>query len=70
MLVGVHTLALTAVQLSKHESIQKRMLRSMLGWIRIQDETWHDTRSRMKTKVATALHQHPIETWTPTDSMG
>ena len=64
MLSGLHTLALTAVQLSKLESIQRRMLRSMVGWIRIQDETWHDAKSRMNTRVATALRQHPIETWT------
>ena len=64
MLFGLHILALTAVQLSKLEPIQRRMLRSMVGWIRIQDETWHDTMSRMKTRVATALRQHPIETWT------
>ena len=55
---GLHTLALTGVQLSKLDSIQTRMLRSMVGWIRIQDESWHDTR------VAKALHQHPIEAWT------
>ena len=64
MLFGLHTLALTAVQLSKLESIQRRMFRSMVGWIRIQDETWHDTMSRMKTRVATALPQNLIETWT------
>ena len=64
MLFGLHTFALTAVQLSKLESIQRRMLRSMVGWIRIQDETWHDAKSRMNTRVATALRQHPIETWT------
>ena len=48
ILFGLHTLALTGVQLSKRDSIRKRMLRSMVGWIRIQDESWHDTMSRMK----------------------
>ena len=60
ILFGLHTLALTGVQLS----IQKRMLRSMVRWIRIQDESWHDTMSRMKSRVAKVLHQHPIEAWT------
>ena len=64
ILFGLHTLAFTGVQLSKLDSIQRRMLRSMVGWIRIQDESWHDTMSRMKIRVAKALHQHPIETWT------
>ena len=64
ILFGLHTLALTGVQLSKLDAIQRRMLRSMVGWIRIQDESWHDTMSRMKIRVAKALHQHPIETWT------
>ena len=30
----------------------------MAAWIRIQDESWHDTMSRMKSRVAKALHQH------------
>ena len=64
ILFGLHTLALTGVQLSKLDSIQRRMLRSMVGWTRLQDESWHDTMSRMKIRVAKALHQHPIETWT------
>ncbi|OLP96509.1 Myosin-12 [Symbiodinium microadriaticum] len=64
ILFGLHTLALTGVQLSKLDSIQRRMLRSMVGWIRIQDESWHDTMSRMKSRVAKDLHQHPIEAWT------
>jgi len=64
MLFGLHTLALTGVQLSKLDSIQRRMLRSMVGWIRIQDESWHDTMSRMKSRVAAALRQQPVETWT------
>ena len=61
ILFGLHTLALTGVQLSKLDSLHKRMLRSMVWWIRIQDESWHDTVSRMKSRVAKALHQHPIE---------
>ena len=36
----------------------------MVGWNRIQDESWHDTMSRMKIRVAKALHQHPVGTWT------
>ena len=64
ILFGLHTLALTGAQLSKLDSIQRRMLRSMVGWIRIQDESWHGTMNRMKSRVAKALHQHPIEAWT------
>ena len=48
ILFGLHTLALTGVQLSKLDSIQRRVLQSMVGWIRIQEESWHDTMSRMK----------------------
>ena len=58
ILFGLHTLALTGVQLSKLDSLHKRMLRSMVWWIRIQDESWHDTMSRMKSRVSKALHQH------------
>ena len=49
ILFGLHTLALTGVQLSKLDSIQRRMLRLMVGRIRIQDESWQDTMSRMKS---------------------
>ena len=61
MLLGLHTWALTDMHLC-NESIQRWMLRSMVGWIRIQHETWHNTKGRVKTRVTTALRQHPIKT--------
>ena len=64
LLFGLHTLALTGLRLSKRDSIQRRMLRSMVAWIQIQDESWHDSMSRMKSRVAKALHQQRIEIWT------
>ena len=39
------------------------MLRKIAGWVRIRDESWEDTMRRMKTRVASALHQYPVMSW-------
>ena len=39
------------------------MLRSVVGWVRVANEDWHSTMSRMKHRLTAALHIHPVDTW-------
>ena len=52
MLSDLHALALTAVQLPKRESIERRMLRSMVGGMKVQDKTSHNTNGCVSRVVA------------------
>ena len=63
ILFGLSEVALTRLQLQKLDSIFKRMLRSIVGWVRLESDTWHETMSRMKVRVDRALGVFPIEVW-------
>ena len=58
------TFPLSAVLLQEHEVVQKKMLRKIVGWVRIGDESWEVTMRRMKDRVHRALLQQPIMAWT------
>lgn len=51
-------------QCSKLDSLQRRMLRQVVGWVSMPNEPWDLTMSRMKRRVGSALHQFPIDMWT------
>ena len=40
------------------------MLRKIVGWVRIGDESWETTMRRMKARVHRALVQRPTMPWT------
>ena len=62
-LYGLGALTFTNRQLRTLEHAQRRMLRTIVGWVRIEDEPWHETMSRMKTRVDAALRLHPVPAW-------
>ena len=64
MLFGLATCALTRRQVESLDVLQRRMLRSIVGWVRVPDEPWDDTMRRMRHKVARATSIFPIPTWT------
>ena len=43
--------------------VQRKMLRLIVGWNRIEDEPWKTTMQRMKIKVSNALHSYFVESW-------
>ena len=51
ILYGLHTLPLTHFQLQKLDALQRRMLRSIVGWVRAEGEPWRMTMHRMKLRV-------------------
>ena len=54
---------LTAADLNQLDIVQRRMLRSVVGWVRVPDEPWKDTMLRMNARVQAALQYHPIINW-------
>ena len=65
VLYGLSNAALTGKQLLDLEDrVQRRMLRSVVGWRRSADEEWSDTMRRMNARVAFAMHQHLVPDWT------
>ena len=55
MLLSLHTLALTKVQLDNINVLQRKMLRTIVGWVRLNGEDWSDTVRRMNHKFNVAL---------------
>jgi hypothetical protein len=63
ILFGIAILPLSAASLEKIEVVQRKMLRKIVGWIRLQDEAWDVTMHRMKDRVEDALLRHPVMLW-------
>eukprot|EP00435_Cladocopium_sp_Y103_P027156 s884_g6.t1 len=60
---GIATLPLTKVQIQKLDVVQRRMLRSIVGWGRMTDESWQDTMRRMNSRLDFAVTLHPVRKW-------
>ena len=63
MLYGLEVLPLTTAQLQRLDAVQRRMLRNIAGWVRVEDEPWDETMRRMRARLAAALRQHLVEDW-------
>ena len=64
MLFSLHTLALTKVQLKNVNVLQRKMLRSIVGWVRLNGDDWSETIRRMNHRLSVALAPFPIRPWT------
>ena len=64
MLFSLHTLALTKVQLESINVLQRKMLRSIVGWVRVNGEDWSETMRRMNHRLGVALELFPLPPWT------
>ena len=60
MLFSLHTLALTKIQLESINVLQRKMLRSIVGWVRMSGEDWSETMRRMNHRISVALEPFPI----------
>ena len=60
----LHTLALAKVQLESINVLQRKMLRSIVGWVRVNGEDWSETMRRMNHRLSVALELFPIPPWT------
>ena len=64
MFFSLHTLALTKVQLESINVLQRKMLRSIVRWVRVNGEDWSETMRRMNHGRTVALELFPIPPWT------
>lgn len=63
ILYGLVALPLSSTSLQKIEVVQRKMLRKIVGWVRLQGESWEATMHRMKDRVEDALKKHPVMLW-------
>ena len=59
----LHVLPLNKSQLTSLGACQRRMLRSICGWRRIDGEDWEDTMRRMKQRVQVGMMLHYVMSW-------
>ena len=64
MLLSLHTLALTNVHLDSINVLQRKMLRSIVGWVRVNGEDWSETMRWMNHRLSVALELFPFPPWT------
>ena len=64
MLFGLTTLSLATRQKQQFDAVQRRMLRSIAGWVRPVDGDWATAMKQTNDRVKIALLQFPIENWT------
>ena len=62
-LYGLGALTLGKVSLERMAIVQRKILRLIVGWNRLEDEPWKTTMQRMKIKVSNALHSYFVESW-------
>ena len=48
---------------NKIDITQQKMLRRIVGWVRISDEPWATTMDRMNRRMQRAMKQWPIKIW-------
>ena len=58
---GCNVLAATKYQISRLVVMQRRILRSIVGWKRVANESWHDIMTRMKSRLDHAMTCHCVE---------
>ena len=63
LMYSLATSPLTSGQLERLDATQRRMLRRIVGWVRLEDEAWERTGSRMKQRLQAALNKCPVKPW-------
>ena len=63
ILFGLSEIPLMRSQVKQLDTLQRRMLRRVVGWIRSPAESWSDTMRRMNTRLEHALPVFPMEPW-------
>ena len=62
-LFAAMVLPLTKHDLEKFAVTQRKMLRNIVGWVRVPDEAWEDTMRRMKGRLERAMQIHYVKPW-------
>ena len=63
VLFGLATLPLSKSQLPPLDVTQRKMLRTIVGWVAVDSTDWKTTMQRMNEKLDAALRLYPISLW-------
>ena len=63
VMFGLTTIPVTAGQLQQLDAVRRRMLRSIVGWIRSPGEDWADTMRTMNGGLQRANDEYPTQAW-------
>jgi len=65
LLYALDTCPLTKGLLDRIDVVQRKMLRSIIGWTAFshEGETWEERGHRMKSKMEHTLNRHPVSIW-------
>ena len=63
VLFGLATLPLSKSQLQRLDVTQRKMLRTIVGWVAVDSTDWKTTMQRMNEKLDAALRLYPISLW-------
>ena len=62
-LYALTTAPLSAKSLERLAVTQRKMLRSIVGWVPLRNEDWADMYRRQRLKLEAALQRHPVRNW-------
>ena len=62
-LFATSSLPLTSAHFSRLGRAQRKMLRCIVGWVRIDDEPWSDTMHRMRNRMDRAAKLYFVQPW-------
>ena len=60
---SLSTVPTTEYLLDRLDVTQRKMLRSIVGWLHAAGDTWEQHGHRMKLRLARALERHPVAKW-------
>ena len=60
---GLCTLPMTKHKLDQLDILQRKMLRRIIGWRRVEDEPWRDTMKRMNQRMEHAEQLYTCKVW-------
>lgn len=63
MLFGLAAIPIHQTALNKIVVTQRKMIRKIVGWVRVANEPWETTMRRMKQRTERALQQFDIQQW-------
>jgi len=63
VLYGLSVAALTATDMKRLGATQRKMLRNIVGWVKLPDDDWADMYRRLKNKLRSALQQQSVTEW-------
>ena len=62
-LYGLSTAPVTKQEIHSLGVVQRKMIRSMVGYVKFPGEDWDDMYRRLRTKIEAAYKLYPVRDW-------